>query len=731
MEAVGCWFRRGGDEADPILQTGLSGTYLEVDGEPARSRASGRYGSEVELGSGGRTVLEILAVAGHPVPAASLWAFDLLAEVAVDEALLELESAAALRWVDEAHVEAVEPAASEVRTALAGVNRARIRGALGRLLPVGGAVAEEVLVGHRLAGLVAQPDPEVVPDAVAAADRLQRRGDLPAAVAVYEAVLASLGQGAPAPAEAPVAVRVRLAALQRWSGDREAADALTADAIDLARRSGDPRLLAAVSLAWSGIEIAVDDDPTPVAIVDEALAAVDRATDPELAAHLLAQRAFRSVFVDLGAAQAAACGAVDLVDEVSEPEVKILCWYAHRITHWHPRHHHTALAQAERMIAVAPQATEYSEFGAVTRLQVFLEQGDFARFDREGEAMAQRLRLSPRPYERIWLEAALGARATVRGHWEAALQHSSTALSLGRGPDYQTAFQLLLGQQVLVAWQRGDDLSGLVGGDDLPAGPLRTSWDQVLLGWTAPVRPADEIGWWLDHWLGDGPDDIRPDLTWVNAVAGLSMAAAEIGAAEHAATLLTLLEPHLGVWAAVGGAVCLGPLALHAGRLATVVGRHHDADTWLLGAHQRCLDGGASAWTSRVALARSQITSLPEPTRRELAGEALELATALGQPQVVAGARAVLRQLGHTALPAGLTAREAEVLAHVARGATNREAAAALYLSVKTVERHLLNAYAKLGVRSRTEAAAFALSNGIAQLEPPGIQRRSGPGTSS
>jgi DNA-binding CsgD family transcriptional regulator/tetratricopeptide (TPR) repeat protein len=53
----------------------------------------------------------------------------------------------------------------------------------------------------------------------------------------------------------------------------------------------------------------------------------------------------------------------------------------------------------------------------------------------------------------------------------------------------------------------------------------------------------------------------------------------------------------------------------------------------------------------------------------------------------------------------GLTAREREVCALVAAGATNGEAAAALFMSPRTVEHHLRMAYRKLGVRSRTEMA--------------------------
>jgi DNA-binding CsgD family transcriptional regulator len=54
---------------------------------------------------------------------------------------------------------------------------------------------------------------------------------------------------------------------------------------------------------------------------------------------------------------------------------------------------------------------------------------------------------------------------------------------------------------------------------------------------------------------------------------------------------------------------------------------------------------------------------------------------------------------------AALTSQERQVAAIVGSGATNREAAAALFVSSKTIEFHLGNVYRKLGVRSRTELA--------------------------
>ena len=56
----------------------------------------------------------------------------------------------------------------------------------------------------------------------------------------------------------------------------------------------------------------------------------------------------------------------------------------------------------------------------------------------------------------------------------------------------------------------------------------------------------------------------------------------------------------------------------------------------------------------------------------------------------------------------GLTERELEVLRHLASGETNKAIAAELVLSERTVDRHVSNLFAKLGVSSRAAATAFA-----------------------
>jgi len=74
-----------------------------------------------------------------------------------------------------------------------------------------------------------------------------------------------------------------------------------------------------------------------------------------------------------------------------------------------------------------------------------------------------------------------------------------------------------------------------------------------------------------------------------------------------------------------------------------------------------------------------------------------------------------LRELAPARRSDGLSPREAEVLALVAAGKANRAIAAELFISEKTVARHLSNIFAKLQLSSRTEAAAFAYKHGLAR----------------
>jgi DNA-binding NarL/FixJ family response regulator len=76
-----------------------------------------------------------------------------------------------------------------------------------------------------------------------------------------------------------------------------------------------------------------------------------------------------------------------------------------------------------------------------------------------------------------------------------------------------------------------------------------------------------------------------------------------------------------------------------------------------------------------------------------------------------------LKELFRSATPkaaGGLTAREVEVLRLVASGKTNRVIAGELFLSERTVARHVSNIFTKLGVSSRSAATAYAYQHDLA-----------------
>ena len=66
-----------------------------------------------------------------------------------------------------------------------------------------------------------------------------------------------------------------------------------------------------------------------------------------------------------------------------------------------------------------------------------------------------------------------------------------------------------------------------------------------------------------------------------------------------------------------------------------------------------------------------------------------------------------------TPSPGGLTKREVDILTRIAGGASNKQVAEQVFLSEKTVRRHLANIYSKLGVSSRTAAVSWAYANRV------------------
>jgi HD-GYP domain-containing protein (c-di-GMP phosphodiesterase class II) len=101
----------------------------------------------------------------------------------------------------------------------------------------------------------------------------------------------------------------------------------------------------------------------------------------------------------------------------------------------------------------------------------------------------------------------------------------------------------------------------------------------------------------------------------------------------------------------------------------------------------------------------------PKQAADELAGEAS--AGRLDPAAVTAVVDAAGQQVARLERPAGLTEREAVVVGMLARGLQTKQVAAALGISAKTADRHIQNAYRKIGVSSRAAATFFAMQHGL------------------
>jgi HD-GYP domain-containing protein (c-di-GMP phosphodiesterase class II) len=284
-------------------------------------------------------------------------------------------------------------------------------------------------------------------------------------------------------------------------------------------------------------------------------------------------------------------------------------------------------------------------------------------------------------------------------------------------------------------------------GTILELAPGESAWDSVLEGEPAGCRALEGAA--IDDALaaiGDFADLASPYLTGHSAaVADLAAAAATRRAFDPAATLALRRSALVHDVGRVAVPVRIwqkpGPLSpqereqvrLHAyhsertfshspflAALAPVAGAHHER---LDGSgYHRGATAAALTPPARVLAAADAYHAMtqPRPHRAALAPEraaetlADDARAGRLDPDAVG---AVLAAAGQPRpameRPAALTEREAEVIGLLARGLLTKQVAAALGISPKTADRHVQNAYAKIGVSTRAGAALFAMEHGL------------------
>ena len=524
-----------------------------------------------------------------------------------------------------------------------------------------------------------------------------------------------------------VDVRVALAAALRSTGELDRSRALLIEAADLlpadahARRVELVAMCAAVehwlghheaahdrlTRAWD--ELPAGDGPEAAALLVElavdALYRTDYAEAGEQAARSLAiAQALGSAAPTAAAAAAltlaeAAQGhaavaeahrevALAALEQLSDTELAPylealynLCWAENYLEHYD-----TAVARADRALAIA-RATGAGRMLVplmLVKTYPFEMQGHMAATIELCETALEAERLAPNPHYRFWALFELGWARYYAGDPDGAIDACEESAALGhrmRGGTMPSTgggpgFALGTARLAVGELERAAELLYRVGGEQLEhMVPVERcfDWEELVL---LELRRGD-LARAESHAAACEADAARIGLRLPAALAKRGRAAVQLAQGDHAAAAASARASAEDA-EAIGAGLQAAFSRLLLGQILAAAGERDEAVA-MLRAAERALDGFASIRPRDEA--RRELRRLG--ARAEVRGPATRADSGID----------------------ALTKREREIAELVTDRKTNRQIAATLFLSDKTIESHLRNVFVKLGASSRMEVA--------------------------
>jgi DNA-binding CsgD family transcriptional regulator len=252
----------------------------------------------------------------------------------------------------------------------------------------------------------------------------------------------------------------------------------------------------------------------------------------------------------------------------------------------------------------------------------------------------------------------------------------------------------------------------------LDDGARAGAWGPGLVALLAELGMEDEARGRLSAILDQGLGALRPSL-WIASLVYLADACATLGDEEAAEALYPELAAYAGTNVMVGHLVaCYGSMDRYLGTTASVLGDWERAEAHFQAALALNTRLGARTWLAHTAYAYAHMllargTGDDRSQARAQLGLALGLARSIGLPVLERRAAALGTDVQATVLPDGLTSRELEILAELARGSSNREIGRKLHISEHTAANHIRSILRKTQSANRTEAAGYALRRGL------------------
>ncbi|MGY1833120.1 AAA family ATPase [Geodermatophilus sp. SYSU D01180] len=551
-----------------------------------------------------------------------------------------------------------------------------------------------------LAAAVEEPDEAVVAELDAAAERARARGGLEAAASAWERA-AELSPAGDAQAE-----RLYAAARSAWLAAQPArARAL----VDAAAAQARDALLADVLRLRARIEWNTGSLHAGQRMVLEAAAEV-APHDPQRAREMAM---FAAALAAFGARSGSAVAPTALVPRPGpDAPVRARCFsdLLHGLDAAVHGDWQVAMPPLEEAFALAEHLAE-EDLDLLPNLGIAaMYLGDDALTRRYHEQLLTRARSTGAVVMILYSLARLGFAEVTTGQWTAARAAAAEALPLADQSGHRGLAALPTAWLALLAALRGDDAVDRHLADaericaDHPLGILAEVVPDVLR-WARGVRDAADPTAAL-HQL----EQIRHPMTRRLAATDRIEAAVRAGRPETASAWVE----ELAGFAEATGSAWAHAVAGHGRALLTDGPEAERYFEQALAAHAKS-DRPPDRARTQVAYGAFLRRSRRRVDARPHLRAALETFEDLGAQPWAERARQELRASGETArrrdasTVVDLTPQELQVARLVRQGLANRDVAAQLYVSPRTVDFHLRNVFTKLGVSSRTELAAHPL----------------------
>jgi DNA-binding CsgD family transcriptional regulator/tetratricopeptide (TPR) repeat protein len=513
-----------------------------------------------------------------------------------------------------------------------------------------------------------------------------------------------------------------LARAAAWYGEGQITNALDdcAEASDIAQRLNRRDLAAEAALVVRGFSGPAA--PAIVALCQRARALLG-GEDSARHAQVLAQHAF--ILADSGSVSEAdrvSQRAMSMAERSNDPAAIVRALHArHEVTATPDRvGERLALGTRMRELADASGRSDTALWGLLWRIDAAFLLGSMAALDSDIFDLTVLVDGLGGPLPRWHLLRVQASRALVVGEFVEAEAHAMAAREVaGRMQDESATGMAYVFMGSLLRYTGGiAEHLAVTDAAIRAAGAAHFPIVAAFHGKTSmELGQHDAAAMYLQSLRPQMPELPR-DGRWFPTVVHTGELAAGLGDLELAERCYSLVAPYAGCYLN-GATACYGSLDRALGDIASACGQHDQADRHLATAvaMEERIGALPALAEAQLSHARALIARAAPGDRNRalgLAEKAVHTGRRLGMAPVAGAASALVDELaGARAGPGALTAREREITLLVVDGMANKAIAERLFLSERTVETHVRNLLAKLGLANRTQVAAWATRAGL------------------